>query len=71
METEPRLGGRVRTSALRLAHVCAHLAGANHSETLRLVERADLLLCLAERHAVLQFAQLGLGVCFFGFACAV
>ena len=53
---------RARTSALCLAYACPYLAGANHPETLSLVERAHLLLSLAERHAVLQFAELGLRV---------
>ena len=68
METEPRLGGRVRTSALRLAYACPHFAGTNHSETLSLVERANLFFSFAERHAVLQLAELGLCVGFLRFS---
>lgn len=58
---------RERTSALCLAHVGAHLSSANHTETLRLIERSHFLLGLAKRHAVLQFAELGLGVGFLRF----
>lgn len=50
------------TAALRLADARPDLAAADHAEALGLVERADLLLGLAERHAVLHLAQLGLGV---------
>ena len=57
----------MRTSALRLARTSAHFAGAYHTESLRLVECTDLLLGLAEGHAVLQLAQLGLCVRLFRF----
>ena len=59
---------RERTSALRLAYTCPHLSGANHSEALGLVERAHFLLSFAERHAILQLAELGLRICFLRFA---
>lgn len=58
-----------RTSTLSLAESRADLARAdtNHAQSLGLVEGADLLLRLAEHHAVLQLAQLRLRIGLFGF----
>ena len=44
------------TSALRFAYTSSDFASANHTKTLRLVERSHLLFRLAECHAVLQLA---------------
>jgi hypothetical protein len=59
-----------RTSTLGLSHSGSHFARTNtdHAKALRLIERTDLLLGLTEYHAVLEFAQLGLSICFFSFA---
>ena len=57
------------TPALGFSESCPNLArsDADHAEALCLVECTNLLLGLSECHAVLEFAQLGLSVRFFGF----
>lgn len=66
----PQGDRRKPTAALCFSQVRSDLAcaSADHAQTLRLVERADFLLYLAECQPVLEFAELGLRVGFFGFA---
>ena len=65
-----RKGKNRRTPCLCLAQVGADLTRghANHAEALRLVKCPDLLLRLAERHAICKFTELGLRVRFFSLA---
>jgi hypothetical protein len=58
------------TPAFCLAQVGTNFprAHADHAEALRLVKRADFLLCLTERHTVRQLSELRLRVCLLGFA---
>ena len=60
----------VRTPCLRLTQIGANLprAHADHTKALCLVECPDLLLRLAERHAVRKFTELCLCIRFFGLA---
>ena len=60
------------TPGFRLAQVGAYFpcAHADHAEALRPVKRADFLFCLAKRHTIRQFSELGLCVSFLGFASA-
>jgi len=60
----------VLTTTLCLSHTRPNLTRthANHSQTLRLIERANLLLGLTKCHSVLQFAEFCLSICLFRFA---
>jgi hypothetical protein len=65
-------GGNMLTTTLRLSHTSPDFTRAHtdHSQTLGLIERADLLLSLTKCHSVLQLPEFRLCIRFFRFACS-